>query len=269
MTVASCLSLVFVGCGVNNKTPEDTYKNLLENKENGNVDNIMKLISDKSVKAQKIDIAKLRDDIGANINNLKAMDFKIVNINITKIEMLDTETAIVIADIRYKTNDKQEVQVTTGDIAVFVKDADGWKMSPNAYVKTFEIGHKCNNSSKIEICIDRIRYYADEIDIDGAIENKNINDYSFGFASQSPVQLKLESGDFMKGLYPYLGLDVSPRIHKGKRNITFPIRENGRYYTIKSNPVGFQIAGILSMNGQLPAGFGDGLTVAIDFNRDH
>jgi hypothetical protein len=249
--------IVLSGCGVNSSTPEEAYKSCIESKADNKIDNVIELISSKSYTEQGIDIGNLKNELQKNLNDLKAANYKLENINITSTEKLDENTAIVIADIRYRTSDKQEVQVSKGDMAVFLKEKDGWRLSPNNYVKTINIGHKCGASNGVEICLDKMLYYADEVYLQGSVENKTDRNFSFGFSSLSPMELKFSDGYVLRGNYPRLGASMDANIGTGKRNVNFAFGEAGKYYLLKSEPVSFSIGQIIPMNGSLPSNFGN------------
>jgi len=145
-----------------------------------------------------------------------------------------------------------------------MKEKDGWRLSPNEYVKTIDLGHKCGANGGVEICLDKMYYYASEVYLSGSVENKTDGEFSFGFASLSPMELKLSDGAVLKGSHPVLGDNVSPRIKKGKQPIGFSFREMGKYYVLKGAPSAFAVGGILPMNGSLPKGFGGGFGVVVN-----
>ena len=257
--------MILTGCGVNTKTPEDTYKSAMNEKATYDAEGYTKLISQESLHKQNLDEKSVEESIQKNINDLKASKFSIDNINITKNEKIDDKTVIVHADVRYKTSDKSEVQILHDNMVVLKKEGDGWKISYGNFIASYNTNNSCSNDKQpIEICINKILYYLNEIDLYGSVNNKTNNTYAFGFASQSTVSLKMTDKGGITGSYGEMG----NRINSGKTALEVPITEIGTYYMLHGLPSQVTINNIIKMNGSLPAGFDNGDTVQVNIKKE-
>ena len=254
-TAVTLITLGLSGCGgVNDKTPEAAYQSLQNAEAEHNVDTVMGMISSDYAKKMGIsDMNLVKEEFSKKLNDLKASEYKLVNVNVTGVDKISDTVSVVHADTRFKTNASQDVKTTSDDTAVFVNEDGHWKYSLLNYIDTFQYQNKCGTNGPIEICVNKINYFSNQLAVDVSITNKSNDQYKLGFASESGLALHTTSGQTFQGT---TSGEINPGKQTGKLILSSGIIG-------KNDFDAFQIDSIIKMSGGLPSGFDSGLTVQV------
>lgn len=261
-------SFIIIGCGtsLHNKTPEEAYESFIHLQAEGEIGKEISMVSKQSLKQQGIDEIALKKNYEEIYKNLKFNNYKVIGVNIVKTIPIDDTNVIVEAQVKYTTNEKTEAQ-TMHEIVEFKLEDGVWNISPNGYIKSYALGNKCGENAGIQICISTVRQYADEIDVEANIENKNGNNYAFGFAQPSGIGMLFGEKEVVEGTHPRLQeMRAGNNIPVGKSKTVFIFGDGTQIFTPKGTPSRFVVNAIIPMNGSLPSGFGEGLAVKVDMN---
>lgn len=265
ISLLSVITFITIGCGagVDNKTPEKAYESFIHLQAEGQIEKEISMISKQSIKEQGINATTLQKRYEEIYKNMKFNDYKVIGINIIKTIPFDDANVIVEAQVKYTTNEKSEAQ-TIHEVVSFKLEDGVWNISPNGYIRSFTLDNKCGESDGIQICPSSVRQYADEIDVEANIINKNNNNYTFGFAQPSEIAILFGKDEVVVGTHPRLqDMGAGNNIPSGKSKTVFVFGDGARIFTPKSVPTTFAVNKIISMNGALPSGFGEGLTIKL------
>lgn len=264
----SVASFMIIGCGtsVHNKTPEEAYESFIHLQAEGEIGKEISMVSKQSLKQQGIDEIALKKNYEEIYKNLKFNDYKVIGINIVKTIPIDDTNVIVEAQVKYTTNEKIEAQ-TMHEIVAFKLEDGVWKISPNGFIKRYSLGNKCGENAGIQICISTVRQYADEINVEANIENKNGNNYAFGFAQPSGIGMLFGDKEVIEGAHPRLqDMRAGNNIPVGSSKTVFIFGDGTQIFTPKGVPSMFVVDKIVPMSGSLPSGFDDELTIKVNMN---
>jgi len=264
--LAWLVAFMILGCDAKTKpaTPEngvqEFFKTFASLDPNKHIENF----AQKSLIDQNISKEEILKAMTESFNEYKFKKFTLLDHQIISVQNITPDTAFVEANVKYKIGDgKEEIEKNS---YIFINENGSWKYSIQNYIKKESLAKKCGESKKINICINEILYYSNQIYLQGTIENNSNQVHRFGFGSSSVAKLNDSKGVIASSSYPKLGSNISPDISKGKSNIGFSVDVDSSIMVKNFQPVNFSVDNIIPMNGELPSGFDNEFAINVQLH---
>lgn len=218
------------------KKPETFVRDYVKNMGNLKAKEYVQYISKESLKELEMSMNYATEELKKQIEQLKFIDFKVLDVIVNNTYHYDDNTAIVWITEKFKTSKNQNAQFLD-DYFVTIKEDNHWKINYNAIIKHYHYNDRCGEVGVIKLCISDVYIYPEDSVFSGKIINASHDKYTFGFASPASTLTVLQNESKVYGNYPAIGHNQSnAKVYPGEESIKFffngLIKDKPNYFAI-------------------------------------